>query len=90
MPHPNLPVMGGNFLFLCTMLSVLFALLCSVGAVLCAQKWNCFIYGKIVPLSGGRAACGGGGKVQPMRAVGAGAWKYFLDRRTEVHKVASK
>ena len=45
----------------------------------------CFFYGKIVPLSGGRAACGGGGKVQPMRAVGAGpAQIYFLDRRTKL------
>ena len=69
--------MGGNFLFLCTMLSVLFALLCSVGAGLCAQKWHCFIYGEIVPLPGGRAACGGGGKVQPMRVVAAEpAFKY--------------
>ena len=33
----------------------------------------CFFYGKIVPLSGGRAACGGGGKVLLMRVIGAGA-----------------
>ena len=44
----------------------------------------CFFYGKIVPLLGGRAACGGGGKVQFMR-VEAGAQKYFFrqkNRRT--------
>ena len=48
---------------------------------------NLLLFGKIVPLSGGRAACGGGGKVQFMRVVPAGtpAW-IFLDRRTEVHK----
>ena len=46
----------------------------------------CFFYGKIVPLSGGRAACGGGGKVLFMRTVGTGPAWIFLDRRTEVHK----
>ena len=44
------------------------------------------LFGEIVPLSGGRAACGGGGKVQLMRVVRAAAQEYFLDRRTEVHK----
>ena len=33
---------------------------------------NSKLYGKIVPLLGGRAACGGGGKVQFMRVVGTG------------------
>ena len=38
---------------------------------------NSKLYGKIVPLTEGRAACGGGGKVQFMRAVGAeSALKY--------------
>ena len=50
----------------------------------------CFFYGKIVPLSGGRAACGGGGKVQFMRGGAGMPARIFLDRRTEVHKVTSK
>ena len=53
-----------------------------VGARPACPRMALLLFGKIVPLSGGRAACGGGGKTQPMRRMDTVCPEIFLDRRT--------